>query len=101
MIGMFNIDTISEHESMFLKGKLATWSPSQKHTEFQIEEKDCSKPLDMGSSEDSGMDDDILAEILAEEAERAKLEDQDTKRKNVMGSKKKKKKGKKSKKDEL
>ena len=98
---MFDIDTISSHEQRFMKGKLSAWKPQNKHSEFKLEEKDCSKSLELGE-EDSSLDDEILREIMEEEAARAKEEEQvDTKRKNVHGSKKKKKKGKKGKKDEL
>ena len=103
LIGMFNFDTISDHETKFMKGKLATWTPEKKHTEFTLEDVDCSKPLDISSAEDSSLDDEIMKEILEEEAAKAKEQEQEnTKRKNVMGAKKKKKKGKKgAKKDEL
>lgn len=41
LIGKFSADTISDHEQRFIKGRLATRTPKQKYTDFQIEEKDC------------------------------------------------------------
>lgn len=96
------MDTIVDHEQRFIKGRLATWTPAKTHTDFAIIEQDCSLGLELGD-DDTSLDDEILQEILEEEA-RQKAED--TPRKNVMGSKKKSKKGKKksnkkAKKDEL
>lgn len=90
LIGKFDIDTISDHEERFIKGRLATWTPPKPHTEFQLLEKDCSKGVDLGDA-DSSLDDEILREIMEEEAAKKQEE---SKRKNVMGSKKKKGKGK-------
>lgn len=87
MIGKFDIDTISDHEERFIKGRLATWSPPKNHSEFRLEEKDCSKGFDVGE-DNSTLDDEILREIMEEEAQKKQEE---SKRKNVMGSKKKKK----------
>lgn len=102
LIGKFEADTISDHEERFVKGRLPTWTPRRKHTEFAVESKDCQKPVDIGAEEDA-LDDEILKEILAEE--QAKKEEEDSKRKNINAPKKKKKakgkKGKGSKKDEL
>lgn len=79
-----------------MKGKLPTWAPAQLHSDFVLEQKDCSKGLDMGGV-DSSMDDEIMKEILEEEANK---KSGDSARKNIKGSKKKKKgkKGKKGKK---
>jgi hypothetical protein len=67
LIGKFDIDTISDHENRFVKGRLGAWTPPQPYSEFKLEEKDCSKGLDMGE-EDTSLDEEILREILEEQA---------------------------------
>lgn len=104
LIGKFEADTISDHETRFVKGRLPTWTPRRKHTEFTVDTKECQKAADLGS-EDTSLDDEILKEILAEEEARKAADD--SARKNINAPKKKKKgkgkgkKGKGSKKDEL
>lgn len=67
---------------------------------MKTEVKDCQAALFEGSESENGdLDDEILKEIMAEEAERKKQEDEEVKKNKK--SKNKKKKGKKGKKDEL
>jgi hypothetical protein len=69
LIGKFDTETISDHEGKYMRGRLATWTPPQKHTEFKIEEKDCQEALEL-VEEDTSLDDEIMREILEEEAAR-------------------------------
>ena len=67
-----------------------------------MEQKDCSLPLDSASSDDAQseadrlLEEEIMREIMEEEAARQKAQDiEDSRRKNIKGTKGKKKKGKK------
>ena len=69
MIGKFDYSTVMEQSDLFLNGKLPVFKPKVDKRDIIIEEKDCS--LDQQApAEDDGFD-DILAEILKEEAAKA------------------------------
>jgi len=99
LIGKFDVDTIESHKDNFLRGKLATWSPKETHDKLVFENKDCQAPPEIDSDEDDRLlQEEILREIMEEEAARKQEE---SKRKNVGSNKtsgkgKGKKKGKKS-----
>lgn len=94
MIGKFDYPTVIEQSNSFTSGKLPVFKPKVDKRDIIIEEKDCSLEQ-QAPTEDDGFD-DILAEILKEEAAKAAAaEDSD-----VKPSKTKKKSHKKSKKKE-
>jgi len=69
LIGKFDKETIQEHEQKFINGRLPTVELGEK---FTIKKLDCPNIRPEISGEDSGLDDDILKEILAEEEEKRK-----------------------------
>ena len=101
MIGKFDEETIADHQEKFIRGKLATWTP--KFKEISIESKDCQAGFDEGDSNEADrlLEEEILREIMEEEAK--KKDDEDHSRKNIKGKKGKKKgkKGKKAQKEDL
>ena len=106
MIGKFDAETVHDHEERFKNGKLSLVSAKVEKRDMVFDEIDCAALV-----QDSGMDadddfDEILAEILAEEKERKRLEqgedsDDEREKKAKKTSKKKKKKSKSSVRDEL
>jgi hypothetical protein len=102
-IGKFDTETISDHQDKFMKGRLGAFTPAFKHSEFNLEDKDCSLASDIGiDAEDKAMQEEIMREIMEEEAEREKERDYSERKRVVSGKKKKKgKKGKKAKKEDL
>ena len=103
-IGMFNTETIGDHQDRFLKGRGGAFTPKQPHTEFSLSDIDCSKPLvEASDEEDAAMQAEIMREIMEEEAQREKEREASERKRVVSGkkSKKGKKKSKQAKKDDL
>lgn len=110
LIGKFDQETIGAQADKYLRGRLATWKPTTNSSDMKVESRDCQAALEQSGSADEQseadrlMEEEIMREILEEEAARKKEENT---RKNIKGSKDKKKKKKskkgkkKSKKDEL
>ena len=71
LIGKFDKESIDDHSERYLKGKLPTWTPKTDLKSMKMESRDCSAPLDDGATqEDQDLQDEILREILEEQAER-------------------------------
>jgi len=99
LIGKFDKETIQRHEQRFVKGQLPTFAMKNKH--IQIRDIDCPnvQPLvEAPETEDKGLEDEILQEILKEDEERRRriAEEEAEFKKKRKGAKKKK-----SKKDDL
>jgi hypothetical protein len=108
LIGKFDYETIEDHSDRYLNGKLPTFTPKVSLSNMKSESKDCSLSLDDTTSEsDKELQDEILREILEEQAIRQQEEDaeraKDSKPKAAgkKGKKGKKKKATGAKKDEL
>lgn len=111
LIGKFDQETIGAQAEDYLRGRLASWKPSTKASDMKIESRDCQAGFedsasagDEQSEADRLMEEEIMREILEEEAARKKEENSKKDNKGTKDKKKKKKgkKGKKkSKKDEL
>uniref|UniRef100_A0A7S3MVM5 Uncharacterized protein n=1 Tax=Strombidium inclinatum TaxID=197538 RepID=A0A7S3MVM5_9SPIT len=113
LIGKFDLETIQDHQEKFVRGKLPTWAPKSKPSQMVVEEHNCqaaiaeeqdsSNGIGEMTDEDKALEEEILREIMEEQAEREKKEAEESKRKKKSdkGKKKKGKKGKKGRKDEL
>jgi len=60
-----------------MKGKLAAWKPDTSYRNMKMVEKDCSLGLEGSGSSDSALDDEILQEILREDEEKRKLQEEE------------------------
>ena len=93
MIGKFDAETVRDHEDRFKNGKLPLVDAKVAKKDIVIDELDCAALVqDVGMDDDDDFD-EILAEILAEEAERKRLEEGDSDSDDEKETKKKKKKG--------
>lgn len=95
LIGKFDKDSISDHQSRFMSGKLPMFQTKKTSSEIEIQALKCSEVMPVSLGGENEMDDEIMQEILREDAERRKeLEKADPNTKGKRIGKKRGRKGK-------